>query len=189
MDARIVAYVAARLLALYLVVGNALTLAAVAIAGLFEPSEYRGLSVSAASISAVIYLVAGITLWTGSRWISDRVAGSLKAVDLKDCGPDRWKALSVAVAGGLSLMAALKIFVQPSLWVRILMGQMTLWKPEPSPLDAVMPQEPSLMPILFEVVVFAVFGIALIACQNTIVRAINSVVNWANKPFIEEREP
>ncbi len=171
MDAKVVAYVAARLLALYLIAGNALGTAALAVMGAIDhPPDFGWVAIAAPAAATVVYLVAGAAIWMSSRWISNRVAGSLKTVELADSGPDRWKALSVALTGALSLVTALKILVNPSLWMNVVTGQIPL------------------LPIVLQIGLFLAVGIALVAFQNTIVRAINAVVAWANAPFIG-REP
>ncbi len=179
MDARIVAFVAARLLALYLVLGNALGFAVMALIGAFAPSgDYGWMGIATSVLAAIAYAAAGAVVWVSSRWISDRVAGRLKSVELSDSGPDRWKALSIAIAGAISLVTGLRILVKaiPALLMNATAENGMFNTPDPWRQVAV------------QVGFFLVLGIALIAFQNTIVRGINAARDWAGKPVINDGE-
>lgn len=171
MDARIAAYVAARLLALYLLANNVLTAVVLIIRAvmLLQPGE-AWTSALAELFGLAAYLAGFSVFWFGAGWISQRLAEPLKVGSSIAMDVDRWKALALAVSGAMAILWALKIITDVSLWKVVATGQVPL---------------PGLA---CEEFVLLIYGGAMIAFQNQIVKGINALCAWANTPFISPDE-
>ncbi|HVZ29458.1 MAG TPA: hypothetical protein VG839_03625 [Asticcacaulis sp.] len=111
MNARIVAFVACRLFAVYLLimygVSFVIQLVIASLAPRPEDSEgVIGQYILTAGVATALYMLLAFGLWTGASWISRTVSAPVpEKFEDKPAG-DRWQAVALSAVGWLTLMLA-----------------------------------------------------------------------------------
>ncbi len=174
MNARIIAFVGCRLLALYLLLNYALV-ALVKLIQTIAPVAGGGSSLDFAinALIFVIFLGAGLGIWLRAGWISDRLVGSRPEIGKPYPGVEGWQALGVALVGGLFLMAGVKYI---GAWLAMITKDS---------LTAAQVQPQIIMVCSgFNLAI----GILLLTYARNIVEGLKALRSWGNKPFVSEDE-
>jgi hypothetical protein len=176
MNARIVAFVASRLFAVYLFVMYVLnfTLQGVAffVSRQTEP-DLQGWTYFGISFTPIFSALIAAVLWFGAGWISSRVARSLPEPTAEKMGVDQWKALVVAAIGALFVLQGAGVLNQA---LKMLSGPDML-------------RNDKLLPFIAgSGVIYILAGIALIAWSHSIVSRVKALWSWFGKPAFHEED-
>lgn len=176
MNARIVAFVASRLFAIYLFVTYVLnfTLSAV-IAFLADQasSDLQGLAYRGLSFATIFSALIAAVLWFGAGWISNRVVKSLPDGSLEAISIDQWKAIIIAAIGALFVLKGTDLFSQ---------ALKSIGHQAPSPGDEFLPL------VIGSGLVYLFVGIALIAGPRAIIGGFRAFQSWWTKPAFTEED-
>lgn len=172
MNARTVAFIASRLLALYLFVMYVLNFTAQGVAIFvsrqIEPDQ-RSWAYFGMSFTPIVSALLAAVLWFGAGWISSRVVKSLPQANAEAVDIDQWKTLVVAAIGALFVLRGAGVFSQS---LRMLLRDNTL-----SPF------------IIGSSVCYVLAGIALIAWSRSVISGVKAVWSWFAKPAFTGEEP
>jgi hypothetical protein len=176
MNARIVAFVASRLFAVYLFVMYVLNLTLIAVGAFVAGQAYpdvQGLAYAGLSFAPIFSALIAAVLWFGADWIASRVVKSLPEGNLETISVDHWKAMSIAAIGVLFALKgtdlfnqALKVFAHSS----------------PSSEDAFLPL------VIGSGLIYVLVGIALIAGPRVIIDSFKALQSWLTKPAFTEED-
>jgi len=167
MNARIIAFIACRLFAVYLFVMYVLNFTLMAVFAFVTGQSEAGLTYGGVFFAPVFSAMIAAVLWFGAGWISNRVAGSLPEAGSEGISLVQWRAMVVAAIGVLFVMKGADLCNEA---LKILVPQ------APSP-------ESTFLPLLaISSVVYALVGIALIAGPRLIIEGFKGVQSWLTKP-------
>ena len=167
MNARVIAFIACRLFAVYLFVMYVLNFTLMAVFAFVTGQAESELTYGGAFFAPVFSAMIAAVLWFGAGWISNRAAGSLPEADIEGISLAQWRAMVVAAIGVLLVMKGADLCSEAiKLWVR----------QAPSPESALL----SLLAV--SGVVYALAGIALIAGPRLMIEGFKGLRSWLTKP-------
>jgi hypothetical protein len=176
MNARIVAFIASRLFAIYLLLVYVLNYALVLIVSLISAQAEIGKNTLAyagsLTFAAIFSGLIAAAFWFGAGWIADRIVSASPAVDDEGLNIDQWKRLVVAAIGALFILTAAKFFSQT--------------------LNLLVRHDPDFGSLsLFTLIsggLYAVAGISLIAWSRSIAGGLKALITWFAKPAFGEND-
>ena len=176
MNARIVAFIASRLFAVYLMLVYVLNYALVLIVSLIADQTEVGKNTMAyagsLTFAAIFSALIAAAFWFGAGWIAGRMVSASPEIDGEGLNIDQWKGLVVAGIGALFILTAAKFFSQT-------LNLMARHDPDFS----------SILPFtLISGVLYAVAGVSLIAWSRSIVGGLKALITWFAKPAFGESD-
>jgi len=170
MNARIAAFVACRLFAVYLFVMYVLNFTLLAVGAFVASQAYPDLmsvTYSGLTFAPIFSALIAAVLWFGAGWISSRVSQVLPEEGAGRMDFVQWKALIIAAIGVLFVLKGTELFSQA---IKLLTHQES-------------PQENSFLPfVVGSGGVYILVGIALIAGLRTIAGGFKALQSWLTKP-------
>jgi hypothetical protein len=170
MNARIVAFIASRLFAVYLFVMYVLNFTLVAVGAFVAGQAYpdiQGLAYAGLSFAPIFSaLIAGV-LWFGAGWISSRVADSLPEGGVEELSFAQWKVIIIAAIGVLFVLKGTDLLSQT---LKLFTHQVSS-------------RENAFLPLVAgSGLVYALIGIALIVGPRAIIDSFKALQSWLTKP-------
>lgn len=172
MNARIVAFVASRLFAVYLLVTYGLSMTVQAV-GTFLLGQGGGIAYAGASVIITsLYVLAAAGLWTGASWIARHVSKPFPEKLEADMSYEHWQSFVFLAVGLFALFMTCQVFAQ-------LLKAMAV--------DGFSYDESAASTIKGGLI-YLLFALVLLLLPQTLVRGLNALRAWGNKPIIEADE-
>ncbi len=170
MNARITAFIAIRLFAVYLFVMYVLNFTLVAIAAFVAGEAYpdiQGLAYAGLSFAPIFSALIAAVLWFGAGWISSRVADSLPEGGIEEMSFAQWKAIIISAIGVLFVLKGTDLLSQT---LKFFTHQASS-------------RENAFLPLVAgSGLVYVLVGIALITGPRTIIDSFKALQSWLTKP-------
>ena len=177
MNVRTIAFVASRLLAIYLLIYHGIVQLGMLMLGtaMFDRHDYW-VSLFSGLVSFGLYLLAAACLWYRAGWISGRLTQSLpEQIDIK-VEQDGWQALVVSAIGWICLMHAV------NLCEKVLSPGLFIQQYSEAAIDV-------LTLAMRGGALYAIAALMLVLFPGKIVSGLNAVRNWSKKSQTKEDLP
>ena len=175
MNARIVAFVASRLFAIYLmlvyVLNYTLLLLVSLIAAQTEIGKNTMAYASSLTFAAIFSALIATAFWFGAGWIANKLASTSPDIeDGEGLNIEQWKGLVVAAIGALFILTASKFFSQT----------LNLIFRHDQDFEGLVPFT------LISGGLYAIAGVSLLAWSRSIAGGLKALLSWFAKPAFGE---